>query len=150
VNGLLGGWQAQSTFIRRTGRPFTPTISRDVANTGIGSQRPNRTGSGALENPTPQAWFDKTAFTVPANYTYGNSGGFILREQRFADLDFSVFKQFQVREKSRLQFRAEFFNLTNTASFSAPNTNIDTAAGGVVTSDISTPRQIQFALKYNF
>ena len=27
--------------------PFTPTISRDVANTGVGGQRPNRVGSGA-------------------------------------------------------------------------------------------------------
>ncbi|MEO7144887.1 MAG: hypothetical protein ABI165_15420, partial [Bryobacteraceae bacterium] len=112
VEGLLGGWQLQSSVVARSGRPFTPTISRDVANTGFGGQRPNRIASGAESNPTAQVWFDKSAFTVPANYTYGNSGGDILREQRFVDLDFSVFKQFQVTEHGRLQFRAEFFNLT--------------------------------------
>jgi hypothetical protein len=150
VDGVLGGWQMQSTVVARSGRPFTPTVSRDVANTGIGGQRPNRIGSGAVANPNAQVWFDKKAFLVPDNYTWGNSGASILREQRFLDVDFSVFKQFRIAERGRLQFRAEFFNLTNTASFSAPNSNIDTAAGGVVTGDISTPRQIQFALKYNF
>ena len=51
---------------------------------------------------------------------------------------------------TRLQFRAEVFNLTNTPSFNAPNTAIDTAAGGRVTSTASSPRQMQFALKYEF
>jgi hypothetical protein len=51
ANGVLGGWQLQGIMVLRTGRPFTPTISRDVANTGIGGQRPNRIGSGQLSNP---------------------------------------------------------------------------------------------------
>jgi hypothetical protein len=49
-----------------------------------------------------------------------------------------------------LQFRAEAFNLTNTPSFAIPGTAIDTTSGGRVTSTFSSPRQIQFALKYNF
>jgi hypothetical protein len=150
TSGLLGGWQLQSIVVLRSGRPFTPTVSRDVSNTGIGGQRPNRIGSGVLSNPTVGAWFDKTAFTVPANYTYGNSGLNILREGKFRNLDLSLFKQFQINERMRLQFRAEAFNLTNTPSFSAPGTNIDVASGGVVTSTISAPRNIQFALKLYF
>ena len=140
----------QSIVILRSGRPFTPTISRDVSNTGIGGQRPNRIGSGKLDHPTIAQWFDKTAFTAPTAFTYGNSGGGILREDRFKNLDLSLFKQFQITERTRLQFRAEAFNLTNTASFSAPGTNIDTASGGVVTSTVSTPRNIQFAMKLYF
>ncbi len=147
---LLGGWTTQGILVVRSGRPFTPTVTRDISNNGIGGQRPNRIGSGKLESPTLDNWFDKNAFTIPANFTYGNSGGGILREDRFRSLDFSIFKQFQVTEGTRLQFRAEFFNLTNTASFLAPNPNIDVAAGGRVTSTSNTPRQIQFALKYAF
>ncbi len=150
TDALLGGWQVQSILVLRSGRPFTPTISRDVSNTGIGGQRPNRIGSGKLANPIPTAWFDKTAFIVPANYTYGNSGANILREGNFRSLDFSLFKQFNIAERARLQFRAEAFNITNSPSFSAPGTNIDTASGGIVTSTISSPRQIQFALKLNY
>ncbi|MDQ2945351.1 MAG: carboxypeptidase-like regulatory domain-containing protein, partial [Acidobacteriota bacterium] len=150
ATGLLGGWQLQGITVLRSGRPFTPTISRDVSNTGIGGQRPNRSGSGKLDHPTIANWFDKTAFSVPANFTYGNSGANILREDRFKNLDLSLFKQFQINERARIQFRAEAFNLTNTASFAGPGTNIDTASGGLVTSTISAPRNVQFGLKLNF
>jgi hypothetical protein len=150
TTAVLGGWQLQSIVVLRSGRPFTPTISRDVSNTGIGGQRPNRIASGKLDNPTLSSWFDKTAFVVPASFTYGNSGANILREQRFRNLDLSLFKQFQVGERGTLQFRAEAFNLTNTPSFSAPGTNIDVASGGIVTSTISASRNVQFGLKLNF
>jgi hypothetical protein len=149
VDGVLGGWQVQGIYIWRSGRPFTPTISSDRANTGVGGQRPNRLGSGALEEPTVEVWFDKTAFTLPAQFTYGDSGGNFLREDSYKTLDFSLFKQFRIGSH-RVQLRAEAFNLTNTPSFNAPNSAIDTAAGGRVTSTASTPRQMQFALKYEF
>ena len=48
---VLGGWQMQGIYIWRSGRPFTPTISSDRANTGVGGQRPNRIGSGELDEP---------------------------------------------------------------------------------------------------
>jgi hypothetical protein len=150
TDALLGGWQMQGILGIRSGRPFTPTISADRANIGIGGQRPNRLASGKLESPTVDRWFDVSAFAMPAQFTYGNSGANILREDRFKGLDFSVFKQFRVTEGSLLQFRAEVFNLTNTPSFGPPNAAIDTVAAGRVTSTLSQPRQIQFALKYNF
>lgn len=149
VDALLGGWQMQGILVWRSGRPFTPTISGDRANTGVGNQRPNRIGSGELDNRTVDMWFDKTAFVLPAQFTYGNSGANILREYDYQTLDFSLFKQFRMGTR-RLQLRAEAFNLTNTPSFNAPNTAIDTAAGGRVTSTASTPRQLQFALKFEF
>ncbi len=142
TSGVLGGWQLQGIMVLRSGRPFTPTISKDVSNTGIGGQRPNRTGSGKLDNPTIASWFDKTAFSLPANFTYGNSGANILRENRFKNLDLSLFKQFQFNERTRLQFRAEAFNLTNTPSFSAPGTSIDLAQGRVATSTNTAPAHI--------
>lgn len=150
VNALLGGWQAQGILVLRRGRPFTPTIGADRANTGVGGQRPNRIASGKLDNPTVDKWFDVSAFVLPAQFTYGNSGANILREDNFKSFDFSVFKVFRITEGSQLQFRAEAFNLTNTPSFAIPNTAIDTATAGRVTSTISAPRQIQFAMKYNF
>jgi hypothetical protein len=149
VDGVLGGWQMQGILVWRSGRPFTPTISVDRANTGVGGQRPNRIGSGEVDNPTVATWFDKSAFVLPAQFTYGNSGANILREDDYQTLDFSLFKQFRMGTR-RLQLRAEAFNLTNTPSFNAPNSAIDTAAGGRVTSTASTPRQLQFAVKFEF
>src|SRR5262249_36520320 len=150
TDSLLGGWQIQGIVGVRSGRPFTPTISADRANIGIGGQRPVRLSSGELDHSTVERWFDTSAFVLPAQFAYGNSGANILREHRLKSSAFSIFKQFRVTEGSRLQFRAEAFNVTNTPSFSAPSTAIDTTSGGRVTSTASLPRQIQFALKYNF
>jgi hypothetical protein len=134
----------------RSGLPFTPTISRDVANTGVGGQRPNRVGSGEATNPTLDAWFDKSAFVEPAQFTYGNSGRNILRSDHHWNVDASLFKRFSVTASSTLEFRAEAFNLLNSVYFAAPNTAVDTAAGGRVTSTSNTARQLQFGLKYIF
>jgi len=68
----------------------------------------------------------------------------------FKDLDFSIFKEVEVTETTRVQFRAEAFNVTNTPSFNLPsNTDfLDTANFGQSTSTRSNSREIQFALKY--
>jgi hypothetical protein len=150
ANALVGGWQAQGIINFRSGLAFTPTISRDVANTGVGSQRPNRIGSGEAQNPTLDAWFDKSAFVEPAQFTYGTSGRNILRGDHQWNVDASLFKKFAVNGSSTIEFRAEAFNLLNSVYFSLPNTAIDTAAGGRVTSTSNRSRQLQFGLKYLF
>ncbi len=40
VNNTLGGWHLQTIIVLRSGTPFTPTISGDRANPGVGGQRP--------------------------------------------------------------------------------------------------------------
>ena len=62
----------------------------------------------------------------------------------------SLFKRFEVRNGQTFEFRAEAFNVLNSTYFAAPNTNIDTAAGGRVTSTANQARQIQFGFKYVF
>jgi hypothetical protein len=150
TNNVLGGWQATGTVIFRSGLAYTPSISRDAANTGVGGQRPNRICSGQLDNPTLAVWFDKNCFTAPANFTYGNSGAGILRSDYLGSVSISLSKQFAITENSRLQFRAEAFNLPNAAYFNGPSTAIDSATVGRVTSTSNSPRQMQIALKYNF
>jgi hypothetical protein len=150
ANAVIGGWQLSSIVVFRSGLPFTPGLSRDVANTGVGGQRPNRICSGQLAAPTLAKWFDNTCFTIPANFTYGNSGPGILRTDYLGSVSASLSKQFRVTETSRAEFRAEAFNLPNSAYFSGPSTSIDTSTVGRVTGTSDSPRQIQFALKYNF
>jgi len=150
TNAILGGWQFQGIAIFRSGSPFTVTMSRDVANTGVGGQRPNRIGSGVLDHPTLEKWFDPAAFIAAPNFTYGNSGLRILYPDIVRTIDFSMFKQFRVAERSKLQFRWEVFNLPSTPSFSGPNATLDTNTVGRVTSTSTAPRQMQVALKLTF
>jgi hypothetical protein len=152
IQQVLGGWQLTSILTVQSGFPFTPTIATDPANTGT-SMRPNRVANGALSNPTINDWFDVSAFSVPALYTFGNSGLDILNGPGFKDWDFGLFKNFnlaKLREGASLQFRAEFFNFTNTPSFSAPDSGIQDTYAGRIFSTVSSPREVQFALKLSF
>jgi hypothetical protein len=150
TNALLGGWQVQTIVTFRSGLPFTPTISRDVANDGVAGQRPNRVGSGTLANPTIDLWFDKMAFVVPDPYTFGNSGAGILRTDHQWNVDASLFKRFAIASGRTIELRVEAFNLLNSVYFAAPNTVVDAAAGGRVTSTSNQARQIQLGGKYIF
>ena len=150
LGAAVGGWQIQALVSLRSGRPFTPMVSRDVANIGIGGQRPDRLGDGRLEHPTVERWFDTDAFRAPAPYTYGNSGGFILREDAFRSWDVALLKTVKLSEESKLQLRLEAFNLPNTPSFSAPTGLVDVPGGARVTQTANSPRQMQFAVKYLF
>lgn len=149
-NAALGGWQLSSIVVFRSGTPYTPGLSRDVANIGVGGQRPNRTCSGELADPTLAKAFNSACFTIPANYTYGNSGPGILRTDYLGNVSVSLSKEFRLTETARVQFRGEAFNLPNSAYFSGPSTSIDTSTVGRITGTSNTPRQVQFALKINF
>ncbi len=150
VNGALGGWNVAGVLTARSGLPFTPTISGDPANTGAGSERPIRLGQGDLANPTPDKWFDVTAFAVPKQYTYGNSGRNILTADGLKQLDLTLAKHFPITETKRIDLRMEVFNLTNTPTFSSPASAIDSTNGGRVTSTLNAARILQFALKFYF
>ena len=167
MDALLGGWQLQSILVVRSGTPYTPVVSGDVANTGVGGQRPDPSlYSTPNFQPTVSAWFDKTRYIVGNRVANGQPGGVLrvgsdqyrygqvrantLRSDRYRQYDASVFKNFRMPHESTLSFRTEFFNLSNTTSFSAPNATVDAAAGGQVTSTSVPSRDIQFALKYNF
>lgn len=152
VNGALGGWQVQTILVLRSGTPYTPVVSGDRANTGVGSQRPNLNPAGCSAGFTRSlaTWFNKTCYVDSAVYTYGQVRANTLRSDVFREYDASIFKDFSLPGKGVLSFRAEFFNLTNTTTFAAPNATVDATAGGRVTATSNTPRQIQFALKYNF
>jgi len=70
-----------------------------------------------------------------------------VRSDGIKGIDFSVVKNTRIYESVALQFRAEFFNLTNTVRFAPPNTSFGAAAFGQVSAQSNQPRVVQFALK---
>ncbi len=53
TDAILGGWQIQTITILRSGIPYTPVVGSDVANTGVRSQRPNRSGTTLPDSRNP-------------------------------------------------------------------------------------------------
>jgi hypothetical protein len=152
VNGVLGGWQLQTILVLRSGTPYTPVISNDQATTGVGGQRPNYDSTKCTHGfvRSIKTWFNTGCYVKSASGTYGQVRANTLRSDVFREYDASIFKDFALPGKSVLSFRAEFFNVTNTTTLAAPNATVDATAGGQITATSNTPRQIQFALKYNF
>ncbi len=152
TKAAIAGWQLNGIFVYQTGLPFTATNNTQRANVGAtgNSDRPNRIANGKLSNPSIGEWFDVKAFVGQALYTAGNSAPYLLYGPDQRHLDLSLFKNFPIRERFQLQFRAESYNITNTASFSNPNSALGNAAFGKISSIVGTPRQIQLALKLLF
>jgi hypothetical protein len=159
MDAFLGGWQANGILSAQTGSPFTPRLangSGDI-NTGVsGTVRPYLVGNPRLPagKQSIQQWYNIAAFAVPGQdgtpaYTFGNSGRNIVRGPNSANLDFSLFKNFAITDRLKLQFRSEFFNVTNHTNFSLPDPNVDESTAAII-SGAAPPRLIQFALKLLF
>ena len=147
---IFGGWQVGGIVSLLSGGPLG--VGSAVNNTFSqgGGQRPNWNGvQPAVGTRNPDQWLNASVFSNPASYTYGNSprtfGG--TRGDRARNLDLTIGKNIQIHERLRLQFRSEFFNLTNTARFAPPNQAFGNPLFGFVTSQLNQPRIIQFGLK---
>ena len=153
VDKLIGGWQINMILLARTGLPFTVTQSQSLLSNGTGN-RPNRVGSGKLDNPTVDKWWDIAAFaaTTDNTGTYGNSGRNILRAPNQTNVDFSLIKNTRFFEKIEHQFRIEAFNALNHAQFATPGRNLGASDQGVISSLLfNTPmRQVQLVMKLSF
>ncbi len=146
---LAGGWQISGLTTMQSGRPFTVVLSTDTANIGTtGNQRPLQIGDPNLPSDQRSAdhWFNTAAFGIPARGTFGNVGRNSLTGPSFSNSDLSLIKNNQIRESTKVQFRAEVFNLLNHPNLHLPERQIDSqTAGKIFAAEFS--RQIQFGLK---
>ncbi len=103
----MGGWSIDGVTEVEAGRPFNVTTSTDPSNTGT-TGRPNRSASGYLpaDQRTLNHWFDTAAFSLPAQFTFGNTPRNALHSPGRVNLDLAVHRQVAFRERFRLTFRA--------------------------------------------
>ena len=147
---LLGGWQFNGIVRLYDGQPFTPGVATFNFTAG-GASRPDRLGSGKLDNPTVEKWFKVEDFVPVPNgsFRFGTAGRNILSGPPRKQFDLSLMKNFVLGERRKLQFRAEVFNAPNIANFFLPVANVDVANAGSI-SRARAGREIQMALKYIF
>ena len=148
---MAGGWSLSYAFTAHTGYPITVLDSSNPSlQASRSTERPNRIGSGEVENPTLERWIDRSAFVSAPLGEFGNSGIGILRAPGYWNLDLSVSKRFATFGRQYLVFRGEMFNALNHPSFGPPQANIQSTAFGTITSTVSDPRIIQLVVKYYF
>lgn len=150
VRGAIGGWQLNAIASFQSGNVIGVTQN----GTNFGSSKPNVVGDPSRENPSIDGWLNRAAFVNAPAFTFGNVGRNLPRTRSDGqnNIDLSLMKTFTIRERFRLQFRAESFNLTNTPVFGNPATNIDAGTFGTVTGFAANynPRNFQLALKLYF
>ena len=173
-NRLLGGWAVSAIASFSSGYPFTVidgfNRSRNQqSDATIIADRPNWNpdfrDDVILGDPT--RWFDPAAFVLQPAGFYGNVPRNALLGPGFGNLDFSLSKRFELGEPHELEFRADFFNLSNHPNFATPSssTGAQIIGGVIVFPDasgspagnagqifrtVSDSRQIQFSLRYRF
>jgi hypothetical protein len=167
---VVKSWTANVVTVWQTGQPFVvlnrsdisgilgisggdhPDVVSDPLKPGAVSANPSctvtNTGVGSIHN-----WFNGCAFMAQTAGTLGNEHRNQLFGPHQRHVDFSLSKEFPIWEATKLQFRAEAFNITNTPNFAIPSS----ATVGVTTMNQITststgynPRELQFALKLLF
>jgi hypothetical protein len=180
LNPLVQGWQVNAILQYFDGLPFSVTSANGVGD-GLTPRAELVPGYGNGSLPTEKRniheWFNTAAFvSVPltgslANGQWGDSGRNVLQGPGTKNVDFSVFKNFQVAESKVLQIRGEFFNLFNTPQFNNPSATAPTpsatsttlvpnitagspygtiASAGSPTTFQRISREIQLAVKFTF
>jgi hypothetical protein len=162
VNQIIGGWEVTGIYTARSGLPFSTTsgtfpvgFTFNSPAVGIGSN--NAALQGQIhDTPGGQIQFfsDPAAALATLRFPHhgeiGNRNTF--RGPGFYNIDTAVLKNFKMpwSESQRLQIRWESFNATNHNAFGLPNASITSSSFGLITTSASTPREMQFAIRYEF
>jgi hypothetical protein len=156
ASAVLNHWQTNLIAIAQTGTPFSVFSGSDTAGLYIG---------GDTADPVPGVsanvghryfnsadghyyYLNPAAFRNAAPGTFGQIGRNAFYGPGYVNFDFSLFKEFHIFERQKIQFRSEFFNLFNHPNFFNPSNNVNGGLGQL--NGANNPRYVQFALKYLF
>jgi hypothetical protein len=146
---LAGGWQVNGISQRQSGAPLSfgnIIFNGDIRNIALpenerDTDRWFNTAAGFNRNSADQLASNIRRFPLRFAGVRGDS--------QFR-VDLSALKNFRVRERLRLQFRAEAINALNHANFSLPDTNPVSSSFGRITGTAWQGRGWQFALRLVF
>ena len=150
ANTLIGGWSLNSILSLQSGTPVTITqATNNNSFAGFALQRPNLVGKPNLTSSqrTPAHFINAAAFTTAPQFVLGTASRNPARGQAYRDLDFALVKHTTLRGETDMEFRAEIFNIFNTPEFSQPNGSFGSSAFGSITSTVTDPRVVQFAIR---
>jgi hypothetical protein len=154
--GLLGmiasDWMLASVVTLQSGMPFAVTQQTNFnAFAGFGTQRPNLVGDPELpgDQRTTGRWFNTAAFEVAPQFTLGTASRNPVRGPGYRNVDLAISRRLPLRGQTKLELRAEVFNLLNTPPLANPNGVLGSASFGSIIA-AGDPRVVQLAVKYGF
>ena len=180
LNKMLGGWGVGGLMTWQSGAPFSVNSGRGTLNRGGRSGVNTATTSlnksqldeiltfrqtgngpffaaasaigpdGRAVGPDGAAPFNGQVFANPIAGGLGTLQRRMFSGPRFWNTDLTIQKNTNITEKQSIEFRAEFFNLTNTPSFFIGDQDINSIQFGRITSTASGRRIAQFGLYYRF
>lgn len=160
---VVGGWDVTGVLLSQSGPQLTPFFTGgDPA--GIGANvrgftstaRPDQVGDPTLDDPTPERYWDRAAFVIPANNIgrFGNAEIGSLNGPGTNVYSMTLGKSFNITGHSRVRFEAAFSNLFDIENLGFPNRNVGQGSFGRITNtqsvDQAGPRTLQFSLRYSF
>lgn len=153
---LLNGWSTSTIVVAATGQPY----NANIINSTLGSAVPGDGGMTGAEVSTfatatggRASWLARNSFNLP----------------NFTNVDFRLGRSFSFREKYRLNFVVDAFNLFNSTIVSAVNTSAFSYSGAcaghtngclvpspsfgsrsTTSGTLYGPRQLQFGARFSF
>ncbi len=144
---VFGHWTLSGITYLMSGFPYYPYLATPTP--GL-AQRPNVLPGINVKGPkTVEKWFNTETFVEPAWGFFGNAGTGIIRGPGEHTWHTALYKAFPIREKTKLQFRAEFYNMFNHPNFDSIGVGLGAGNFGQVIS-AKEPRILQFGLRLDF
>jgi hypothetical protein len=170
---LFGGWKVSASSIAYTGFPVTVSSPAEYSNEVFaytGAARPNQLNPVKITNRSVNHWFgtddsminacasgvdvnkngNPCVYQTQSSTNFGDVKTGSLRAPGFFNVDAAIQKNFKTWRDESLDFRADFFNAFNIASYGNPDNGVTDTNFGQISSTRSTERHIQFELKYQF
>jgi hypothetical protein len=170
-NRWVKGWQISGFFQAQSGTPYTIFTSEpELANLSQASSlarsgglyrlafgRPSLAPGATLSQlcssapDVSEAAFQTSALAAPPVNGFGNLGRNTCRGDVQKRVDFAISKTTRISESTRLEFRAEFFNIFNLVNFALPVNDLqDSSNIAQIENTVGGPRVIQFGLRFSF
>jgi hypothetical protein len=160
IRTMFADWQLNGIATFNSGTPFTVSDSANVALqansppiSGFPASRPNVVGDPDAGPRTVDEWISRSAFERLDIRTqagqFGNAGRNIARGPGYANIDVSFVRDFELASQTRLQFRAEIFNVLNNVNLGLPVADLNSPSFGRILS-AGPARLMQFGLKLIF
>ena len=168
ASALAGNWELTTTALARTGFPVNVLMpSSYIAPDGAsGTQRPDLVPGVSLIPPGGRSvteWINPAAFATPSG-EFGTAPRDLVRGSGNWQIDLGATKAISLKERGRLEFRSEFYNIFNHPQLGQPQSTFNpanpTGFGSIINTvntvspvtpvGSGTPREMQFALRLEF